>query len=96
MLTENHQENILIVDDEEKIRNILLNYLKSEESNCETSPDASDALRKIRNKRFSLVISDIMMPGMSGVELLRLTKEQNPETAVLPGTVLLAAAHPNA
>ncbi|MEJ2108326.1 MAG: response regulator [Acidobacteriota bacterium] len=83
MLVQDSREKILIVDDEERIREILLNYLETPKSYCETSPDAIDALNKIRNQRFSLVISDIMMPGMSGIELLRLVKENDPETAFI-------------
>jgi len=83
MMIQNGREKILIVDDEEKVRNILLDYLENKESDCETSPDALDALDKIKKQRFSLVISDVMMPEMSGIELLRLVKEQDPETAFI-------------
>jgi DNA-binding NtrC family response regulator len=48
-----------------------------------------DALSKIKDQCFSLVISDIMMPGMSGMELLRLVKKDNPETAFIMITGLM-------
>ena len=89
MITHGDQEKILIVDDEEKVRSILLNHLENEGSDCVTAPDAFDALKKIKNQRFSLVISDVMMPGMSGIELLRLVKKQDPETAFIMITGLL-------
>lgn len=89
MIERRDREKILIVDDEENVRSILLSHLEKEGSECVTSPDAFDALKKIKNQRFSLVISDIMMPGMSGIELLRLVKKQDPETAFIMITGLL-------
>jgi len=89
MISNNSREKILIVDDEEKVRSILLNHLENEGSECVTSPNAFDALNKIRKQNFSLVISDVMMPGMSGIELLRLVKQQDPETAFIMITGLM-------
>jgi response regulator RpfG family c-di-GMP phosphodiesterase len=89
MMTQIEREKILIVDDEAKVRSILLNHLENEGSDCVTSPDAFDALQKINSERFSLVISDVMMPGMSGMELLRLVKQRDPETAFIMITGLM-------
>jgi response regulator RpfG family c-di-GMP phosphodiesterase len=83
MLAQNGREKILIVDDEERMRNMLLGYLGDAASDCEVAPDAFDALDKIRNRHFSLVISDVLMPGMSGMELLRQVKKEKPETAFI-------------
>jgi len=76
-------ERILIVDDEPTIRWVLLRYLQTEKTDCVASHNAFDALDKIRNQQFSIVISDILMPGMSGIELLSHVREQDPETAVI-------------
>ena len=89
MISHGNHEKILIVDDEEKIRSILLSHLENEGSDCVTAPDAFDALKKIKDRSFSLVISDVMMPGMSGIELLRLVKKQDPETAFIMITGLM-------
>ncbi|MBN2321140.1 MAG: response regulator [Acidobacteria bacterium] len=89
MISDSDREKILIVDDEEKVRTILLSHLENGGTNCVTASDAFDALKKIKNQRFSLVISDVMMPGMSGIELLRLVKRQDPETAFIMITGLL-------
>jgi len=83
MISCSEDEKILIVDDEAEVRSILLSHLENEGSDCVTSPDAFDALKKIKNQHFSLIISDLMMPGMSGIELLRLVKKQDPETAFI-------------
>ncbi len=89
MDSRNMQEKILIVDDEAEVRSILLRYLEKEGAECVASPDAYDALTKMKNQDFSLVISDVMMPGMSGIELLRLVKKQEPEMAFIMITGLL-------
>jgi response regulator RpfG family c-di-GMP phosphodiesterase len=80
---------ILIVDDEDNVRSVLLRHLGEEGSECVACPSALDALGKMKDERFSLVISDIMMPGMSGVEFLRLAKKQDPETAFIMITGLM-------
>jgi len=74
---------ILIVDDDAAVRAILLRYLEVEYPYCVDSYGPFDALNKIKRERFSLVISDVMMPGMSGTELLQFIKKQDPETAVI-------------
>jgi len=89
MIVHDRNEKILIVDDEEKVRSVLLEHLEGEGAVCDTSPNAFDALNKIRKHRYSLVISDVMMPGMSGMELLRLVKKQDPETAFIMITGLM-------
>lgn len=83
------QEKILIVDDEESVRSVLLSHLNSEGPQCVGSPNALDALNKMEQEHFSLVISDVMMPGMSGMELLRLVKRRDPETAFIMITGLM-------
>jgi putative two-component system response regulator len=74
---------ILIVDDEPSIRELLVQQLSTEYSNCITAHSAFDALNKIKRSHISLLLTDIMMPGMSGMELLRLVKKHDPDTAVI-------------
>ena len=80
---------ILIVDDEDNVRSVLLRHLQEEGSECVACPSALDALNKMKDQRFSLVISDVMMPGMSGMEFLRLVKKEDPETAFIMITGLM-------
>jgi putative two-component system response regulator len=89
----NHR--ILVVDDEPEIRAILLRHL-SGDAQCSSAHSAFDALNKIKHGHFDLVITDIMMPGMTGIELLRCIKRRDPETAVIMATGLMdvnAAVH---
>jgi len=86
------QENpnrILIVDDEDNVRTILLRHLQEEGTECIACPSALEALGKMKDQRFSLVISDVMMPGMSGMEFLRKAKKEDPETAFIMITGLM-------
>lgn len=89
MNTEHYLTKILIVDDEPNVRSVLTRHLANEKVACVSSHSAFDALNKIKSERFSLVISDVMMPGMSGVELLRFIKKQDAETAVIMITGLM-------
>jgi putative nucleotidyltransferase with HDIG domain len=77
------RDRILIVDDEPDVRTLIARHLQDEGSECVVCPSAVDALAKMRNQHFSLVISDYMMPGMSGMEFLGRVKEQDPETAFI-------------
>ncbi len=89
MNNESTRSKILIVDDEPNVRAVLSRHLADNNTECVASHSAFDALNKIKGNRFSLVISDVMMPGMSGVELLRFIKKQDAETAVIMITGLM-------
>lgn len=73
---------ILIVDDEVEITEILADLL-SEEYQCLKAGSAEDALARLREGEFQLVISDITMPGMSGLEMIPHVKEISPQTVVV-------------
>src|SRR6185503_12086738 len=70
---------ILIVDDEVEITEILADLL-SEEYQCLKAGSAEDALARLREGDFQLVISDITMPGMSGLEMIPHVKDLSPQT----------------
>ena len=73
---------ILIVDDEVEITEILADLL-SEEYECLKAGSAEDALVRLREGEFQLVISDITMPGMSGLEMIPHVKDLSPQTVVV-------------
>ena len=64
--------NLLVVDDDERIRNLLSQYLIKEDFIVSTASGAEEARKKIQLIKFDLIILDIMMPGDDG---LTLTKE---------------------
>ena len=63
--------SILIVDDEETVRELLQEGLGSEGYRCKTCSNAPAALKLLERESFDLLLSDIDMPGVSGVELLQ-------------------------
>jgi signal transduction histidine kinase len=73
---------ILVVDDEEAIRQCFANFLGGDYS-CATAGSAEEALLRLKTESFSLVIVDVIMPGLSGIELLRKATELYPDTAVI-------------
>ena len=70
---------ILVVDDEESIREFLDIMLKKEGYEVTLAEDGRRAQELIKKKTFDMVISDLQMPHMTGVELLKFTKEFNEE-----------------
>lgn len=79
---------ILIVDDEPLVAEVLARWLAHEGYRCTTASDGKSALGRLAEGQFDLVVTDIMMPGMSGIDLLRTIKEQYPDIAVLMVTAV--------
>ena len=77
------RESILIVDDEPSMRMALSESLESCGYEICTSGDGVDALKKFNDDRFKVVITDMRMPKMSGMEVLRGIKKISPRTPVI-------------
>ena len=77
------KEKILIVDDEKGIRDFLEIMLKKEGYKTAAAASGEEAIKLFNNSSYDLVISDVRMKGMGGIELLKSIKEINPETVVL-------------
>ncbi len=63
--------NILLVDDNEDIIAVLSDYLTSRGYNIEVAFDGEEALKKYKKGKFDLLISDVVMPNMNGIELMQ-------------------------
>ncbi|KPL00838.1 MAG: hypothetical protein AMJ91_03155 [candidate division Zixibacteria bacterium SM23_73_3] len=70
---------ILVVDDEESMCKFMEIMLKKEGYHVSTSRDAPTALEQVKSENYDLVIADLMMPEMSGLELLSQAKSVNPD-----------------
>ena len=77
------KNRILVVDDEESIREFLEIMLKKEGYNVTCAENGSVAKNILEKKSFDLVISDFQMPEMTGMELLKFVKEYFPQTAFM-------------
>jgi DNA-binding NtrC family response regulator len=75
--------SILIVDDEDSVRNRCIQLLQKKNYNVQGSSDGSQALFLIKKNDFSLVITDMRMPGLNGIDLLERVKETCPDTEVV-------------
>ncbi|WP_342454245.1 response regulator transcription factor [Paenibacillus sediminis] len=64
-----HMNRILVVDDEERIRRLLKMYLEKEGYEIDEAEDGESALRKATNEDYGLILLDVMLPGMDGVEV---------------------------
>jgi DNA-binding NtrC family response regulator len=73
---------ILVVDDDALIRNTLSELL-SQQHHCQTAETAENALAKLEAESFDVVLTDISMPGLSGLELLGHVLQKYPETPVI-------------
>jgi two-component system NtrC family sensor kinase len=76
------RERVLVVDDEEQVRSLYAECL-GERYQCVTAGDAQEALVRLAYGDIALVVTDVQMPGLSGIELLRRILEQFPDTAVI-------------
>ncbi|HEY7783171.1 MAG TPA: response regulator, partial [Pyrinomonadaceae bacterium] len=81
-MSSHSRSRILIVDDEEDINEILSDLL-SDKYDCVSANSAEEALDHLKQNTFELVISDITMPGMSGLEMIPQVKSLNPHTVVV-------------
>lgn len=82
---------ILVVEDEDLLRELLAQALEGEGYECAEAGLGSKALEMLGEDSFDLVISDVRMPGLSGVDLLKLIKERWPDTAVIMATGVMDA-----
>jgi len=80
------ETNILLVDDEVMVRNLLNNKLKSAGYQCDEAANAQQALYKLENSEFDLVILDVTMPSIPLVELLPRIKDECPNTTIIVAT----------
>lgn len=74
---------VLIVDDDEEICDLICEELVEKDYVCEVSLNATDALTKLKRTRFDLALVDIKLPGMSGIDLLKVVGKCYQMTAIV-------------
>jgi DNA-binding NtrC family response regulator len=74
---------ILVVDDEKIVRESLFHWFEDEGYSVDTAEDAQDALKQFDKDKYDLILLDMKMPGMSGLELLSKIKEIDTESMVI-------------
>jgi len=78
-----NDRHVLVVDDDDTFRMMLVETLKISDYTVEAAADAEEALQKIREGNISTVITDIKMPGRDGLSLTRSIKKHWPEIMVI-------------
>ena len=81
--TEDDTSRILITDDEPAVCEILSRWLVAEGHACSTAFSGEQAMRQLENEDFRLLVSDVLMPGISGLDLLDFVRNRFPGTAVI-------------
>jgi two-component system response regulator PilR (NtrC family) len=82
---------ILVIDDEQSMRDFLSIMLKKEGHDVVAAENGSDALKAVQTEIFDLVISDVKMPGLDGIDVLKTVKEVSSETVVIMITAYATA-----
>jgi DNA-binding NtrC family response regulator len=94
MTKKNESFRVLIVDDNREIRTILEEYLREEGYAAEGAGDGNEALAKHGESPFDLIITDLNMPGMTGMELIKAIgkEESTTEFIIITGYASLDSA----
>ncbi len=79
----NKKENILIVDDEKIVRESLFHWFEEEGYEVDTAEDGETALKKYEKNKYDLLLVDMKMPGMSGLELLSTIKSIDKDSVII-------------
>ena len=82
--------SILVVDDEPAIQDILTWSLAAEGYNVATAASGEEALSRFAEQDFDVIVTDIVMPGLNGLELLERSRVLNPRASVIVMTAYAA------
>ncbi len=79
----NEEKRLLIIDDEDIVLKSCERILRNESYIIDTAYSGEDGLKKINEQKYDLVITDLMMPGMSGMDVLKTVKDENIDVTVV-------------
>ena len=82
-MTDANKKRILVVDDEINVCKSIRQALLNEAYEIDTSLSGEDALKKEDVKRYDVIVADLMMPGLSGLDLLQALKGKNSSAKVI-------------
>lgn len=88
-MSENNKKRILVVEDEERIRKIIGIIIRGEDVEIEEAADGKEALDKVFNEHYDLIILDLMIPEIDGFGVLQKIRD-NESTADLPVIIVSA------
>ena len=82
-MSDQKKRSILVVDDEITVCKSIRQAILSDEHEVDMALSGEEAIKKNKDSRYDLVITDLMMPGISGLALLKTLKETHPKTIVI-------------
>ena len=85
-IKETHPSKVLVIDDEEYIREVLQELLSAKGHLVELASDGEEGLAKLKKGEYDVVITDLGMPGISGWDVAKEVKDISPETKVVLAT----------
>ena len=74
---------IMIIEDDEEMRSLLKDFLEEEGLETDSVNNGADALGKLSKDHFDLVLTDIRMPGLTGLDILPRIRRLKPETPII-------------
>jgi len=81
-----NKENLLIVDDEIEAANVVKDMLSNLGFKADSVSSGKNALQELRNGRYTFLITDINMPELNGIELIKMVKKENPDINIIAMT----------
>jgi len=76
-------KKILVVDDNLMMRRLIINLFTNQNLECDEAADGNEGLEKILQLNYDLVITDIVMPGMEGIEMIMQAKRHIPDLKII-------------
>ncbi len=80
---DDRKSSVLIVDDEPAITSVVSRQLSREGLSCEEASSGKEALERLAKRDFDVIVTDVKMPEMSGIDLLKIVKQRDPEVQVI-------------
>jgi len=77
---------VMIIEDDEEMRSLLRDFFEEEGFETDSVSNGIDALEKLSENHFDLVITDIRMPGLTGLDILPTIRRLKPETPIIAMT----------
>jgi excisionase family DNA binding protein len=74
---------VLVVDDEQQIRDLVAKTLSTADYDVDTAPDGPSAIDRLKNADYDLLITDLKMPGMDGLSVIREARQRSAELPII-------------
>lgn len=80
---DDNKKRILVVEDDEEMRSLLKDFFEEDGFEIDSVGNGSEAFRKLSKESFDLIITDIRMPGLTGLDILPGIKKLQPEVSII-------------